>query len=365
LKHQPKRKELATKHLVGLDLHSNNVCGIIADPNDRWVLKRKFPTCLKTILSALGPYKGKIGGVVVEATATWYWLVDGLEESGYKVHLANPAALDGSKGKKRTNDFDDAFKLIQLLRDGKLREGYIYPKDQRPIRDLMRKRSFLVRSRTKHMLNFMNMVSRNKGFRLSSNQVKQLSEKNIEDLFEHKFLKLSASSSVSVINHFANEIKRLEKPILKEGRLKPEFKRLLDFPGIGDTIGLTIAFEAGTLSRFPSTGDYLSYCRCVDSKRLTNGKKKGENNRKNGNAYLCWAYVEAANFAKRYCPYAGAYFNHKLKQTGMYVIAIKALASKIARATFYMMTKEVDYDPQKVFGSYKAQAKALIKKQKP
>jgi transposase len=224
--------------LVGLDLHYDNVCGIIADPNDRWVLKRKFPTCLKTILSALEPYKEKIGGVVVEATATWYWLVDGLMEAGYKVHLANPAALDGSKGKKRTNDFDDA-------------------------------------------------------------------------------------------------------------------------------IGLTIAFEAGTLSRFPSTGDYLSYCRCVDSKRITNGKKKGENNRKNGNAYLCWAYVEAANFAKRYCPYARAYFNHKLKQTGMYVIAIKALASKIARATFYMMTKEADYDPKKVFGSYKAAAQALIEKQKP
>ena len=75
--------------------------------------------------------------------------------------------------------------------------------------------------------------------------------------------------------------------------------------------------------------------------------------------------MEAANFAKRFCPYARAYFNHKLKQTGKYVIAIKALASKIARATFYMMTKEVDYDPQKVFGSYKAQAQALIKKQKP
>lgn len=363
MNHQPKQKDLSMKHLVGLDLHSDNVCGIIADPNDRWVLKRKFPTCLKTILSAMEPYKEKIGGVVVEATATWYWLVDGLMESGYTVHLANPAALDKGNGKKRTNDFDDAFKLIRLLRDGKLREGYIYPKDQRPIRDLMRKRSFLVRSRTQHMLNFMNMVSRNKGFRLSSNQVKQLSEKSIEDLFEHQFLKLSAESSISVINHLANEIKRLEKAIVKEGRLKPEFKRLLGFPGIGETIGLTIAFEAGTLSRFPSVGDYLSYSRCVDSKQLSNGKIKGENNRKNGNAYLCWAYVEAANFAKRFCPYARAYFNHKLKQTGMYVIAIKALASKIARATFYMMTKEVNYDPQKVFGSYKAQA--LIKKQKP
>jgi transposase len=215
------------------------------------------------------------------------------------------------------------------------------------------------------MLSLMNMVSRNKAVKLSGDQIKRLSEEDLEDLFNHPFLVLSASSSLSVVQHLTKEILRLEKEILKVGKLKPAFNQLIALPGIGQTIGLTIAFEVGTLHRFEDRGDYLSYCRCVDSKRLSNGKKKGENNRKSGNKYLAWAYVEAANFAKRHCPYAKAYFNHKLKESGYYVLAIKALASKIARATYFMMTRGVDYDPEKVFGNYKKQALALIKKQKP
>jgi len=364
MEHHHQQNDVKIKHYVAMDLHSDNVCVVIEDQDRRCVLKRKFPTGLKIILAKLKPYRESIEAIVVEATATWYWLVDGLRLAGYNVHLAHPAAIEDRSGKKRTNDFDDCFNLIRLLRNGDLREGYIYPKEERPIRDLMRKRSFFVRSRTQHMLSLMNMVSRNKGFKLSSNQIKQLTEEDLEDLFDHPFLLLSAGASISTLNHLTQQIDGLEKAILKVGRLKPEFNRLVAFPGIGKTIGLTIAFELGTLSRFAGVGDYLSYSRCVDSRRLSNGKKKGENNRKNGNKYLSWAYVEAANFAKRYCPYARAYFNHKLKEKGIYTVAIKALASKIARATYYMMTREVNYDPEKVFGNYKAQAQALIKKSK-
>lgn len=120
----------------------------------------------------------------------------------------------------------------------------------------------------------------------------------------------------------------------------------------------------GTLTRFKDVGNYISYCRCVDSEQLTNDKKKGEKNRKSGNKYLCWAYVEAANFAKRWCPYAKVYYKHKLKESGKTVLATKALASKLARATYYVLKNDVDYDPEKVFERFKAEAKALALIQK-
>lgn len=120
----------------------------------------------------------------------------------------------------------------------------------------------------------------------------------------------------------------------------------------------------GTLSRFKDVGNFVSYCRCVDSAQLTNEKKKGEKNRKSGNKYLCWAFVEAANFAKRWCPYAKAYYQHKFKETGKNVLATKALASKLARATYYMLKNDVDYDPEKVFERFKTEAQALALIQK-
>lgn len=347
---------------VGMDLHSDNVIAVMIDESERWVLKRKFKPSIHVILSALKPYKKNIVDIGIEATFNWYWLVDGLRQAGYKVRLAHPPGIEGNKGKKRTNDYDDAFHLAHLLRVNNFPDAYIYPKEERPLRDLMRKRSLLVRTKTQYMLSFINLVNRNLGLKIGGNKVKQLSlsDQDVEELLEQEYLILSGKANISVMNHLSKEIEKLEKAILKAASLKPEFKKLLTIPGIGKVIALTIAYEAGDFSRFKKQGNYVSYCRCVDSKRISNGKKKGENNRKSGNKYLCWAYVEAANLAKRWCPYAQVYYKHKLKESGIQILAAKALASKIARASYHVLTTDEPYNREKVFERYKAEAHALI-----
>ena len=102
-------------------------------------------------------------GVVVESTFNWYWLVDGLMDHGYRVHLANPAAIQQYEGLKHVDDQRDALWLANLLRLGILPEGYIYLKQDRPVRDLLRKRLQLVRHRTSHILSIKNIVSRTLG----------------------------------------------------------------------------------------------------------------------------------------------------------------------------------------------------------
>ncbi len=107
--------------------------------------------------------------------------------------------------------------------------------------------------------------------------------------------------------------------------------------------------EVGDIDRFPTVGDYSSYCRCVKSERFSNGKKKGNGNRKNGNKYLAWAYVEAANFAIRYCPYAQKFYQRKKAKTNG-IVGIKALSNKLARASYYIIRDQVPYDAKKLFG---------------
>lgn len=345
---------------VGMDLHSDNVIVVMIDESERWVLKRKFQPSIPNILSTLEPYKESIVDIGIEATYNWYWLVDGLREVDYNVRLAHPPAIEGNSCKKQTNDYDDAFHLAHLLRMNNFPDAYIYPKEYRPLRDLMRKRLMLVRTRTQYLLSFINLVTRNLGIKIRGNQVKQLSDKDVEQLLEHEYLILSGKANISVMDHLKAEIRKLERAILKEARLKVEFKKLLMIPGIGIVIALTIAYEAGNFSRFKKPGHYVSYCRCVDSKRTSNGKKKGENNRKSGNKYLCWAYIEAANFAKRHCPYAEVYYKHKLKESGLPVLATKALASKIARASYHVLTTDEPYKPEKIFERYKDEVQALI-----
>ena len=106
--------------------------------------------------------------------------------------------------------------------------------------------------------------------------------------------------------------------------------------------------ETGDIRRFESAGNFVSYCRCVPSLKTSNGKKKGEGNRKNGNKYLAWAFVEAANFFKRHNSEAHRFYQKKAQKTKQ-VVAIKALAHKLARASYFMMRDQVDFDPSKLF----------------
>lgn len=142
----------------GIDLHSNNNYVGIIDRKGKKVFKKKLPNDLEEVLKALKPYRKEIVGLAVESTFNWYWLVDGLMDNGYRVHLANPSAIKQYEGLKHSDDERDAFHLAQLLKLGILPEGYIYPKEERPVRDLLRKRLQLVRHRTAHILSFKSLV---------------------------------------------------------------------------------------------------------------------------------------------------------------------------------------------------------------
>lgn len=158
----------------GIDLHSNNSVIVVSDEEDRIVYQRRLANDLAGIVQALEPHREELIGVVVEATYNWYWLVDGLMEAGYRVHLANTAAIKKYEGLKYSGDAADAAYLAQLLRLGLLPEGYIYPREARAGRDLARKRMQLVQYRTAQILAIENILARQTGGRLRSNEIKRL-----------------------------------------------------------------------------------------------------------------------------------------------------------------------------------------------
>lgn len=285
-------------HYVGIDLHSTNSYIAIIDYDNRRVLKKKTKNDLKVVVQALKPYQESIKGVVVESTYNWYWLVDGLMEEGYQMHLANPSAIKQYEGLKHADDVTDAFHLANLLRLGILPEGYIYPKEERPVRDLLRKRLQLVQQCTAQILSFQNLITRNLGKRMNVNAVKKLSEGDVGELFQQKHLVLSGKASIATIHFLSERIQQLEKIIHKIAKLKDGYKPLMTVPGIWKILALTIIYETGPIERFAKVGNYASYCRCVGSKGMSNEKIKGRGNRRNGNKHLSRAYVEAAHGAK-------------------------------------------------------------------
>jgi transposase len=171
-------------HYVGIDLHSTNSYIAIIDNDNKKVFKKKTKNDLRLVEQILKPYQEQIKGIVVESTYNWYWLVDGLIEEGYRMHLANPSAIK-----------------------------YIYPKEERPVRDLLRKRLQLVQQRTLQILSFQNLVARNLGKGMNGNDVKKLSEDDVEQLFGDEHLVVAGKASIATIVFLSDRIRQIEKII--------------------------------------------------------------------------------------------------------------------------------------------------------
>jgi transposase len=337
------------KIMVGIDLHSNNaVCGLMNETGRR-LLHKQLPCDLAAIRQLLQPYKKRIVTIAIESTFNWYWLVDGLQDEGYHVVLANPAAMKPYSGKKHTDDVSDAYFLAELLRLNLLPTGHIPARATRPVRDLLRRRMLLVRQRTTLILSFKSLNERTLGQRVPLARVKAMKPEEAQARFTAPADQLLAGEQITLMDHQTEAITKIEQHILNVAGDWPAYQRVQELPGIGKILGLTIALETGEAKRFADASHFASYCRCVKSLRQSNGKKKHENNRKCGNKYLAWAFVEAAHFACRHDDPCRRFYDRKKQKTNP-IIATKALACKLAKAAWHVMAEDVAYDATRVFG---------------
>ncbi|HEV8383887.1 MAG TPA: IS110 family transposase [Candidatus Acidoferrales bacterium] len=335
--------------MAGIDLHSNNLVIGIMDMDGKRVASQKLSCKLKEVVDFLSPFKKRLEQVAVESTYNWYWLVDGLQRLGYPVVLANPAGMEQYSGIKHADDTNDAFFLAELLRLKILPTGHIYDEQLRPVRDLLRRRMSLVHQRTALMLSFKSLYTRTTGQEMSLGELKELAIKEAQALYDHPANQLIAGMQIKHIEQLTESIEKIEEAVLDCARELPFYSKLTTLPGVGTILGMTITMEVGEIKRFAEPGHLASYCRTVAANRMSNRKKKGENNSKCGNKYLAWAFVEGANFARRYNEQCRRWFERKAAKTNN-LIATKALACKLAKAAWHVMAEGTDYDSKRMFG---------------
>ena len=332
----------------GIDLHSNNSLISIIDDHDCVVYERRVANDLVTIRQVLMGYQAQLAGVVVESTYNWYWLVDGLSDSGFDVRLANTVALKQYNGLKYTDDKTDARYLAHLLRLGILPEGYVLPFESRCVRDLFRRRLLLVRQRVMQHLSLQSLIARHTGRRLTGPQVRALNAEELSTLLGHPSARLAAGLAHDLMATLEVAIERIERDVAAFCRPLPEQAVIRSVTGIGPILGQSILLETGPIERFASVKHYVSYARCVPSQKLSNGKKKGEGNRKNGNKYLEYAYMEAAHYAAIWEPRIKRYYQRKAQRTHK-MVAKKAVANKLAKACYHMLIRNAPFDVNRAF----------------
>jgi transposase len=342
------KKETTVTLYCGIDLHANNSVISVIDERDAVIYEKRQPNNLQLIRETLEPFREELFACVVESTYNWYWLVDGLLDAGFEVRLAHTGAIPQYAGIKHSNDQSDARHLAHLLRLGILPEGYILPREQRAIRDLLRRRLLLVRQKTLHHLSLQSLIARQTGERLTANQIKALDKEIIAAKLEGP-IRLGGEITHLARCWYEQAIGRLEQEVFRHLKPSQEYRLLTSIPGVGAILAPTIALETGPIERFPGPGHYASYARCVNTEKISNGKLKGRGNKKNGNRYLAWAFMEAAHHAAIWSPEI-KHFYQKRKTKKHILVAKKTVANKLAKACYYMLKRQEPFDVLRAFG---------------
>jgi transposase len=318
----------------------------VAERKGKILVQRNLRCDRRRFLLLIQPYRKSLA-VAAEATSSWYWLADLCQAEGIEFVLGHALYMKAIHGAKTKSDRLDSEKIARLTQSGLLPVAYTYPKKFRALRDLLRRRTRFVRLRAElythiHILNHQANLAP-----LGHDAKVKCRRTTVVDHFDEQEVRLNVEADLALIGHYDQVIAALEKHILKRAKsCHPRTLRiLLSVPGIGTITALTIAFEVDTIDRFTTRQQFASYCRLVKCTKESAGKKLGTSGAKIGNAYLKWAFSEAAVHAAEYSPTIKRCLERMEHKHGKGK-AKSLLAHKLGRAVYYMLKRKTVFDEE-------------------
>ncbi len=336
----------------GIDLHAKSSQVCVIDGEGEVHVNQKVPNRLRGLLSILEPFEPK-PQVVVESTFNWYWLIDGLQDAGFEVTLAHTLGLYMITKAKVKTDRRDARTLANLLRIDAVPKAYIYPKETRPVRDLVRVRTQVVRLRSAEYTCLRKLFYQLGLSEHTRKEVLELEEGDIEKLIRDPEMKLPAQQRLERISLYNAQIWELEKLIVKAAKQQPGYLRLLELPGFGKVLAAITFYEIGDIGRFRTAKNFSSYCRVVPGVASSSGKSGRGRGSKQGNPNLKSAFSQAAVHAVRRHERIRRYFNRQLRRrsAARRLVAYNIVAHKLAVAVFHVLKEKKPYKEQLLFGN--------------
>src|SRR5712692_8867863 len=335
------------KHYCGIDLHARAMYVCILDQSGTKLVHKNLPTTPDAFLCVIAPCRADLG-VAVECIFTWYWLADLCEREGIAFVLGHALSMKAIHGGKARNDKIDAHKIAVLLRGGMLPQAYVYPAEMRATRDLLRRRCHLVRKRAELLAHIHNTNSQYNLPEIGKRLAYQANREGVEEHFPDPSVRKTIEVDVSLIDHSDQLLGAVELYLTRTAKAHDvqTFARLQSVPGIGKMLALVLLYEIQDITRFPRVQDFVSYCRLVTCAKESGGKRLGTSGKKIGNVHLRWAFAEAAVLCLRQHQPGKEYFA-KLERKHGKAKARTVLAHKLARAVYYMLTREQAFELQR------------------
>jgi len=337
----------------GIDLHARTLAVCVLDCDGTAVSHGTIAASPAAFLKAVEPFRDGLA-VACECMFAWYWLADLCHEEGIPFVLGHALYMKAIHGGKAKTDKIDARKIAVLLRGGMLPQAYVYPRGMRETRDLLRRRTFLVRRRAEaltHLVNTNSQYNRPplaKKLAFAANRA----ELDLPARFTDPSVRRNVELDLALIDAYDEQIRAVELYLTRAAKVDdPQaYARLRSVPGVGAVLGLVMLYEIHDVRRFPEEGQFLSYARLVRCAHESAGKKKGTGGNKIGNAHLKWAFSEATCLLLRSSERAKAWLARRERKHGKRR-ALGALAARLGRAVYHLLRKGEAFDEQRFFAS--------------
>jgi transposase len=332
----------------GIDLHANSMYVCVVDQEGGKHLHRNFDTKkLSHFPTALQPFEKSDLIIGCESTFNWYWLADLCHERKLSFLLGHALYLKAIHGGKTKSDRIDSEKLAMLLRGGNFPTSYVYPKEMRGTRDLLRRRGTIVRRRSATLIH-VQMVNHQQNLPAFEKKISYKSNRlGVPDRFQGDSVQKMVNVDIELLDFYDQQIQGLDLYLERNAKVDDpdSFFRLQSIPGVGRILAMTMLYEIHDIRRFPSTGDFLSYARLVKGTNSSAGKHYKPTGAKMGNPHLKWAFSEAITLLKRECPAAKA-FAERIEKKHNKARANSLLAVKLGRAVYWMLRRKSAFNPE-------------------
>lgn len=335
------------QYYCGIDLHTRTMYVCIVDQQGNNLHHQNINCNPADLLKILKPYLPHIV-VAVECMFTWYWIADFCNKNNIPFVLGHALYMKAVHGGKTKSDKIDSYKIASLLRSGMLPMAYVYPQKMRATRDLLRRRMHFMRKKSELLSHVQNTKSQYNLPDFEKPITRKNNRQQIPEHFDDPIVRRSMELNLTLINQYDYALRSVENYILSKVKIHDPntFYLLRTIPGVGEILGLVMLYEIHDINRFGRVQNFTSYARLVKPLRESAGKLKSGGNKKIGNAYLKWAFGEAAILLIREEDDVKQW-HAKLKNRYGKARAISIIAHKIGRAVYYMLKQKKVFDLKK------------------
>jgi len=339
------------QHYCGIDLHARCLYVCILDQQGNILVHKNINANPQALMKLVTPYLDDLV-IGVECMFSWYWVADLCRERQINFILGHALYMKAIHGGKAKNDKIDSHKIAVLMRGGMFPQAYVYPREMRGTRDLMRRRMRLIRQRAELFAHIHNTNSQYNLPPINKDLHHVCHRDGIAERFSDPSVQKSIELDLNLMGFYDQQLSKVEWYIQKHARNCDQHSLILlrTVPGIGKILSLVVLYEIHTIERFPTVQDFASYCRLIKCKKESAGKSYGTSGKKIGNAYLKWAFSEAAVLFLRANPEAQAWLENTANKHNK-ARALTILAHKLGRAVYFMLQRKTVFDQERFLNS--------------